>query len=298
MNKRVNVGRKRSVPNKDIKVEKNAKLLEFLLSYYSGKSRSEVKSYLSHRQIAVNGRTQTHFDFELFEGDTVTYRTIGEERPNPNHKVRVVYEDDFILLVDKKCGVLSHSTKEDGTITAFTVMKEHVRRRGKENKLFKVHTLDRDVSGLLLFAKDEETQFHLQKSWKSGGLKRQFVAVVEGETMEPKGELVSYLTEDARTLKVQASSVNNGGNEAVMRYSVIKTNGQYTLVALDLVTDLKHQLRVQLQSIEHPIAGDKKYGAQTNPLGRLCLHFNYLEFIHPYTREIMKFDTGIPVNFK
>lgn len=293
------IARKRRIPNTNIEVKKEARLLNFLLEHYSDKSRSEVKSYLAHRQIAVNGRTQTHFDFELFPGDTITFRVIGEERPNPNHKVRIVYEDDFILVVDKKYGVLSHSsTIDDDTPSAFTVMKEHVRRRGKDNKLFTVHRLDRDISGIILFAKDEETQEFLREKWQNGNITRSMVAVVENEMTQRSGKITSWLTEDARTRKVTANPEDNGGSCAQTSFSTIKTNGQYTLVRLDLHTDYKHQLRAQLASLGHHIAGDKKYGATTNPLGRLCLHFNYIEFPHPYNKEKMLFDLGIPTNFK
>ncbi len=299
MKQKSNVGRKKKMPDLDIVVKKSSKLLAYLLEHYAGKSRSEVKSYLAHRQIAVNGKTQTHFDYDLAAGDVITFRVIGEEKPNPNHKVRVVYEDEFLLVVDKKCGVLSVSTRtDDVTPTAFSVMKEHVRRRGKENRLYVVHKLDRDVSGLMVFAKDEETQNYMQGLWRSGRMKRGMVAVVEEELEKSEGEIVSWLTEDARSLKVTANEKMIGESRAVTRYSTIKTNGKFTLINIEFETDYKHQVRAQLVSIGHPIAGDKKYGAETNPLGRLCLHLNYMEFLHPYTKRVVKFDTGVPTIFK
>ena len=290
--------RKNSIPDQNYTVKHDAQLLEYMIEIWPHQSRSAIKSYLAHRQIAINGKTETAFDLPLRAGDRLTWRSVGEERQNPNHKVKIIYEDDHIIVVDKKPGVLTMSTGREGEQTAYSVMMEHVRRRNKNNRIFIVHRLDRDTSGLLLFAKSEEIQEILQERWNENIIRRQYVGVVEGEMEQPEGQIVSWLTENPKSLKMQASPVDNGGKKAITNYRVIKNNGRYTLVEITLETGRKNQIRVQLASIGHPIAGDQRYGAQSNPLGRLCLHAQVISFMHPVTREVMKFDTDVPAIFR
>lgn len=290
--------RRNTVPDRNYSVTEDSGLLEFLLSLWKDRSRTTVKSYLSHRQIAVNGRTETAFDILLHVGDIVTFRAVGEQKQNPNHKVKIVYEDDYIIVVDKKPGVLSMSTGKDGEQTAYSILLEHVRRRHRDNRIFIVHRLDRDTSGLLLFAKSQEIQELLQRYWNENVIERKYVAVVEGCPEKDKGRIVSWLTENPKSLKISSSPVDNGGKKAVTDYALIKFNGHYSMLELSLQTGRKNQIRVQLASIGHPVAGDKRYGAKTNPLGRLCLHARILSFVHPATGEIMRFDTDIPSIFR
>lgn len=290
--------RRNTVPDRNYSVTEDSGLLEFLLSLWKDRSRTTVKSYLSHRQIAVNGRTETAFDIQLHVGDTVTFRSVGEQKQNPNHKVKIVYEDDYIIVVDKKPGVLSMSTGKDGEQTAYSVVLEHVRRRHRDNRIFIVHRLDRDTSGLLLFAKSQEIQELLQRYWNENVIERKYVAVVEGCPEKDKGRIVSWLTENPKSLKISSSPIDNGGKKAVTDYALIKFNGLYSMLEVSLQTGRKNQIRVQLASIGHPVAGDKRYGAKTNPLGRLCLHARILSFVHPATGEIMRFDTDIPSIFR
>lgn len=290
--------RRNTVPDRNYSVTEDSGLLEFLLSLWKDRSRTTVKSYLSHRQIAVNGRTETAFDIQLHVGDTVTFRSVGEQKQNPNHKVKIVYEDDYIIVVDKKPGVLSMSTGKDGEQTAYSVVLEHVRRRHRDNRIFIVHRLDRDTSGLLLFAKSQEIQELLQRYWNENVIERKYVAVVEGCPEKDKGRIISWLTENPKSLKISSSPIDNGGKKAVTDYALIKFNGHYSMLEVSLQTGRKNQIRVQLASIGHPVAGDKRYGAKTNPLGRLCLHARILSFVHPATGEIMRFDTDIPSIFR
>lgn len=290
--------RRNAVPDRNYMVTGDAKLLDFLLSLWKDCSRTTVKSYLAHRQIAVNGRTETAFDLQLHAGDTVTLRAVGEQKQNPNHKVKIVYEDDDIIVVDKKPGVLSMSTGKEGEQTAYSVLMEHVRRYNRNSRVYIVHRLDRDTSGLLLFAKSPEMQEMLQRYWNENVLERTYVAVVEGKPDPENGRIVSWLTENPKSLKITASSVDNGGKKAITDYKLLKCNGNYSLLEVSLETGRKNQIRVQLAYIGNPVAGDKRYGAKTNPLGRLCLHARVLEFVHPATGERMRFDTDIPAIFR
>lgn len=289
---------RRRKPDTDYYVKKPMPLLNYLIELLPDRSRTTIKSYLSHRQIAVNGKTETHFDCLVAPGDTITLRVVGERQQNPNHKVRIVYEDDYIIVVDKKPGVLTMSTGRDGEQTAYSVMMERVRRYHKDNRVFIVHRLHRSTSGLLMFAKNEEVQAILQNNWNDNIIARTYVAVVEGCLSPAEGQIVSWLTENPKSLKMESSPVDNGGKKAITDYRTLKENGAYSLVELNLATGRKNQIRVQLASAGHPVAGDKRYGAQTNPLGRLCLHARTLRFVHPVNGQEMNFDTDIPALFR
>lgn len=294
--------KKEKIPNKkfyqkNLLVDSDNLLLNFLLKTFSDKSRNEVKSYLAHRQILVNGKCATSFDFTLKKGDSVAFLSIGEGKPNPNHKCKILFEDEDIIVVDKKYGVLSMSTGKADEQTVFSVMTEHVRRRGKNNRVFIVHRLDRETSGLLLLAKNFEAQQILQMNWNENTVERTYIAVVEGEVTKPSGQIMSYLTESPKSLKMHASNRDNGGKKAITNYKTLKSGTKYSLLEVSLETGRKNQIRVQLASIGHPVAGDKKYGAKTNPLKRICLHAQTLSFYHPKTHKKMKFSTDIPKEF-
>ena len=296
--KKSNFTPKNKFYTKDFIVENQSQLLDFLLVAFKDKSRSEVKSYLAHKQIAVNGKCVTAFDFSLKRADNVRFSSVGEEKSNPNHKCNIVYEDDEILVVNKKYGALTMSTGKEDETTCYSLMTEHVRRRGRNNRVFIVHRLDRETSGLLMFAKSEKAQQILQDNWNENVIARTYFAVVDGKVEQDKGQIVSYLTESRKSLKMKSSPTNNGGKKAVTNYKILHRGEKYSLLELELKTGRKNQIRVQLASIGHPIAGDKKYGAQTNPLQRICLHARSLAFFHPITRQKMFFDTDIPKEFK
>lgn len=289
--------KRNSRPDQIYQVKITMPLLQYLMQQLNGRSRTTVKSYLSHRQISVNGKTETAFDLMLHPGDTVTLKAVGEHRLNPNNKIRIVYEDAHLIIVDKKNGVDTIS-KDSGEQTAFSIVSGHLRHYRQNNRLFVVHRLDRDASGLIIFARSEEMQDILQRNWNDSFISRTYVAVIEGKINPENGNITSWLTENAKSLKMETSSQNNNGVKATTYYRMLKDNGLYSLVELDMKTCHKHQARVQLSSIGHPIAGDKKYGARTNPLGRLCLHARALSFVHPATGERISFDTGIPSVFR
>ena len=292
-------GRRRALTERCFKVESEGRLLECLMGLMPEKSRTEVKSYLSHRQISVNGRTVTAFDMPLHAGDEVRWQSVGARRESGKWRIRVVYEDRYLAVVEKRNGVLTMSTGKEGEQTAYTYMTEHVRaQEGRDARVFIVHRLDRETSGLLLFAKSEEVQARLQENWNENIIARRYVAVVEGVPEPREGQVVSWLTENPKSLKMSASPTDNGGKRAVTNYRVMRDNGRYALVEIELETGRKNQIRVQMASTGHPVAGDKKYGAQTSPIGRVCLHARSIAFMHPVTGERMEFDTGVPSAFK
>lgn len=283
--------------SKSYTVQQPTTLLPFLIKTLGDHSRNAIKSFLAHRQIAVNGRCTTQFDQPLVKGDEVRFSAVGEERPNPNHKCRIVYEDNDLIVVDKKPGVLTMSTGIEGEQTVYSIMMEHVRRHRRDDRVFIVHRLDRETSGLLMLAKNELAQERLQYNWNENIIKRSYVAVVEG-SVDNDGTIVSWLTENRTSLKMHVSDRDNGGKQAITNYRVINRGDHYSLLELNLETGRKNQIRAQLAHIGHPIAGDKKYGAQSNPIRRICLHARSLVFKHPMTFEVMNFETEIPQAFK
>lgn len=275
---------------------KDTILMTFLLETLKDKSRTTIKSLLAHRQVAVNGRPVTQFDTPVHPTDEVS---INFDRPFNVFRhpmLRIVFEDDYLIVVDKAAGLLSMGTDRDKEKTAYRILSDYVKKGDLRNKIFIVHRLDRETSGLLMFAKTPMAQTRLQADWDNSVLDRRYVAVVEGEPEKPSGELRSYLAENS-AMQVYSTDPEHG-KLAVTRYQVLNKKGRYSLMELELLTGRKNQIRVHMQEFGCPIAGDKKYGAQTNPGRRLMLHACKLQFVHPITRANMLFETPVPSRFK
>ena len=297
MEKKKSRGRRGPDKIEVFKVEKNMPLLEYLLEIFSDRSKTTVKSYLAHRQIAVNHTPTTRFDALLHVGDELTINYTRGYKEFRHPRLRIVYEDEFLIVVDKGYGLLSVSTDRVKANTAYHILSDYVRQDNPANRIFVLHRLDRDTSGLMMFAKSQGIQEKMQRSWNDMVLDRRYVAVVEGELTPVKGEVASYLKENA-AFQVYSSDDKENGQYALTRYEVLATNGRYSLVELQLATGRKNQIRVHMSDLGHSIAGDRKYGAKSNPLGRLSLHASRLRFVHPITRRDMLFETPIPASFQ
>ena len=218
-------------------------------------------------------------------------------------KLDILYEDDCIIVADKPSGLLTMSTGKEGEITAYSILTDYVRSaRGGRNtrdkgRIFIVHRLDRDTSGVILFAKDEQTKHALQDDWNETILERKYIAAVEGTPEYEEGTVASYLKDNPKSMKVSSSWTDNGGKYSVTHFKVLRSSGQYSLVEFELETGRKNQIRVHASVIGNPVAGDRKYGSVSNPLHRLCLHASTLTFHHPRTGQLLRFDTGIPKDF-
>lgn len=218
-------------------------------------------------------------------------------------KLDILYEDDCIIVADKPSGLLTMSTGKEGEITAYSILTDYVRSaRGGRNtrdkgRIFIVHRLDRDTSGVIVFAKDEQTKHALQDDWNETILERKYIAAVEGTLEYDEGTVASYLKDNPKSMKVSSSWTDNGGKYSVTHFKVLRSSGQYSLVEFELETGRKNQIRVHASVIGNPVAGDRKYGSVSNPLHRLCLHASTLVFHHPRTGQLLRFDTGIPKDF-
>ncbi len=276
-----------------IEVKEPEALLAFLIARLDGQSKSSVKSLLSNRQISVNEEVTKQFDQALQPGDVVS---VSFERGKMEFKhplLRIVWEDDYLMLVEKRSGLLSVATDREKERTAINILSQYVIKNNAQNRIFILHRLDKDTSGLLMFAKDRMTQNNMQNNWNDVITQRTYVAVVEG-TPEKETDVISNFLQQNAGMKMY---VAENGTEAVTRYNVVRGNGRYTLVELNLETGRKNQIRAHMESIGHPIAGDPKYGANTNPAGRLMLHARNLSFIHPVSGEELKFVSSIPPVF-
>lgn len=280
-------------------------LLPFLMQQMQGKSRNSTKLLLSHRQVLVNGVIQTRHDTQLAVNDTVTIRS-GKGNVELHHpKLELVYEDEYLIVVEKKQGLLtvpvSQSSKET---TVFSILKAYVKKQNQRNGIYVVHRLDRETSGLLVFAKSQELQKYMRTYWRELVKLRTYIALAEGEFEKKEGTITTWLTEDSRNAVVYSSPVDDGGDKAVTHYQVLREkkmeDGQMlSVVELHLDTGRTNQIRVHLASIGHPVVGDRKYGHGNtySPMDRLCLHARVLEFIHPATEQIVHFETSLPKEF-
>ena len=285
-------------------------LMTFLLAKMGGMSRNSVKQLLAHRQGQVNGKVETRFDCVLHSGDTVQI-TSGAPRHELVHpRLRMVYEDDSLIVVEKGVGLLTVPTFAGSNETSvFSLLKHYVRQDNPRAGIYVVHRLDRETSGLLVFAKTPELQEYMRTYWRQLVSKRTYVALAEGIITPPEGKITTWLTEDKRTTRVYSSNEDNGGKIAITNYKVIRrtepetedvnnTKMPYSLVELNLETGRTNQIRVHLSGIGHPVVGDRKYGSgAASPLDRLALHARILEFIHPVTEQTLRFETPVPREF-
>ena len=260
------------------------------------KPRTTVKDYLKHRQVMVGSNVTTRFDLPLNPGDEVKINTTREFQTFSHPRLRLVYEDDDIIVVDKGYGLLSMGTDKVKDGTAYSILREYVKRKDPRNKIFIVHRLDRDTTGLMMFAKTQQAKETMQHNWNNMVIERRYVAVVEGTLDPEKGEIRSYLAENAAH-EVYSTNNPEEGQLAVTYYTTLRTRAPYSLVELSLATGRKNQIRVHMKDAGHPIVGDRRYGAKSSPIHRLCLHAATLRFVHPVTRRDMNFTSPLPAGF-
>lgn len=271
-------------------------LLQFLFDSMPHRKRTNVKELLKHNQIKVNSTVTTQFDMPLTAADTV-YVNLTREFPRfYNRRLQIVYEDDDIIVANKGYGLLSMGNDKIKDGTAYSILKDYLKWVDPSNKIFIIHRLDRDTSGLIMFAKTMQAKETMQHNWSNMVLNRKYLAVVEGYVEQDNGVIKSYLAENSQ-YEVYSTNNPSEGQLAVTRYRVIKRRNGYTLLEVELDTGRKNQIRVHMKDIGHPISGDRKYGASSSPIHRLALHAQTLRFVHPSTRTEMNFSTPIPSAF-
>ena len=284
--------------SKIFKVEQSSELLPFLLDVMKASSRNSVKSILTRGQVAVDGKMVKQHNHLLEAGQTVEILTNqAAMKEDTLEGIEILFEDDDLIAIDKDAGILSVAAKDEEEMTAYRQLKQYVKKEHVYNKVFVVHRLDRDTSGVMIFAKSEEIKKQLQESWNETVKERSYVALVEGEVRRKEGTISSWLKE-SKTFKVHSNPTDNGGQHAITHYKVVQGNKQFTLVDVQLETGRKNQIRVHMEDLGHPVVGDKKYGASSNPIKRLGLHASALALLHPKTGELIRFQAAMPTVFK
>ena len=271
-------------------------LMPCLVENIKNQSRTTIKSYLTHRQVSVNNIITTQFNLGLKEGDVVRVRTGRAPLELKHPMLRIVFEDKHIIVIDKRNGLLSMATDKQREKTAYYILSDYIKLADPNNRLFILHRLDRETSGLMMFAKSEEVQSTMQKGWHTLVRERRYVAVVEGRFAEKSGEIRTQLVEN-KALKMYVPNDDSEGELAITRYKVLKQGKENTLVELELETGKKNQIRVHMEHLKAPIVGDKKYGAATSKINRVCLHAYVLNITHPVTGEDLDFETRVPQIF-
>ena len=305
-----------------LRVAEPAQLMDFLIAKMGGMARSSVKQLLGQRRVKVGNAVQTRHDFMLKQGDVVTVASGRGNSQLTHPKLKIVYEDDDLIVVNKQPGLLTvAATPGSSETTAYSILRAYVKRQNARAGVYVVHRLDRETSGLLVFARSQELQQYMRTYWRDLVTERTYIALAEGVIEPREGKITTWLTEDKRNAVVYSSPVDDGGDIAITNYKVLKTNVErqktkdsfyfeqsglstlskavYSLVELHLETGRTNQIRVHLASKGCPVVGDRKYGHgnESSPIDRLCLHAKVLAFIHPATEKTVRFESPVPKEF-
>lgn len=276
-------------------VEQPMPLLEWMLANLKG-SRSKLKATLQGRGIKVDGKTVTQFNFQLEKGMRLS---VSKSKKNDFFKsryVKILYEDQHIVVIEKAPGILSMAAGH-ASLHVKRVLDDYFKKAGQKCRAHVVHRLDRDTSGLMVYAKDMETEQVMEHNWHNIVYDRRYVAVVSGEMEQDEGTVANWLKDNAAYI-TYSSPIDNGGKYAITHFRVLDRTTEHSLVEYQLETGRKNQIRVHSADMGHPVCGDVKYGNGDNPLHRLCLHAYMLCFYHPVTHERMEFETPIPTTFR
>ena len=278
------------------KVAEEALLIDFIMEKMHGISRNRAKALISNRVVLVNNAITTHPLAELKPGDVVQLDRSKHKKSFHCKDLDIVFEDPYLLVIDKHPGLLSMSNNSRQQ-TVQTVLNRYLEKGGGRNTSHLVHRLDRDTSGLMVYAKDVQTQQSLINGWQQLVTDRRYLALVEGEPSQSRGRIQSWLTEDKKFV-THSSPVDNGGKYAVTHYDVLASLNGYSLVECELETGRKNQIRVHMADLGHPVVGDRKYGSDEDPMRRLGLHAYMLCFTHPVTGKHLRFETPVPYCFE
>ena len=282
---------------KTLQVNEDIQLLEFLNANIKDLSRNKIKSFLSKKLFAVNGKRISQFDFVLHPGMRVEMvKSMSNVFPD-NPYISLVYEDRWLVVIDKNPGILSMQS-DHHSFCVKSIRDNDFRHSRQHCTAHVVHRLDRETSGLMIFAKSTEVQQLFVNSWQELIKDRRYVALVSGKMQQTDGTMRSWLKDD-KYYFTYSSPFDNGGKYAVTHFHTVRTSERYSLVELSLETGRKNQIRVHMQDLRHPVVGDLKYGFEDdNPIGRLGLHAFRLDFEHPVTGQILRFETPYPTAFR
>lgn len=273
-------------------VQTETTLLPFLLEHVKGISRNSVKNLLTRRQVLVDGQPISRHDHPLTPGTKIELLAAGSKAP----PFPILYEDDDLLVIDKPAGLLTVATEKEKNKTAYRMVSDYL--KGKGGRVFILHRLDKDTSGVLLFAKSEKVKRAYQDNWDSLVKQRTYLALVEGTPKQAEGTVHSYLKETETHLVYSVERPGGNAKEAITHYRLLAQKGALSLLEVNLDTGRKNQIRVHMKDLGHPVTGDKKYGAKLNNLGRLGLHAHVVSVVNPFTKKAMTFTAPAPKGFR
>lgn len=280
-------------PNKKFKmkyiIQNEAPLLSALATFFPESSKNTLRQWIEDGRIEVDGQRAQTSQMQVLVGQELVF---GSRVKHLHQGIRLLYEDDDLLVIDKPEGLLSVATNFEQTKTAHAILKQTFRPR----MIHVIHRLDQETSGVMLFALSDQAKVELKKLFAKHDLLREYIAIVEGHLSPKKGSWTNYLIEDDH-YKVHVTEDQEKGEMAITHYAVENTSRRFTRLRLTLETGRKNQIRVQCQEAGHPVIGDRKYGSFRNPLKRLALHAHRLEFVHPITHKKLSFKSPVPEEF-
>ncbi len=273
-------------------------LLDFLLGNFTSYSRNNLKSLLSKQQILVNGASVKQYNFMLKPGDIVSISPYPVRKDGKRiSKLKILYEDDELIAIDKPAGLLTIADDKEREATAYRYMMDYVREEDPLKRIYVVHRIDKETSGVLIFSKSEELRDALQDKWNELVETREYIAICEGRFEKKEGTRISYLL-PTKTNLMYSSHKRGDGQKAITHYEVITENEEYSLVRVKLDTGRKNQIRVHMKDLGHMVVGDDKYQSNLDPIHRLGLHNRVLEFDHPLkANKHFKFIADTPKEF-
>ena len=270
-------------------VKENEILIEFLKKMFSNLSKNSVKSLLHNEKVFVNGNMTTKYNYELNVGDVV------EIREKIAKNIDIIYEDKDIIVINKPSGLLTVATEKEKNKTAYHLVMEYLKKKNKNNRIFIIHRLDKDTSGIIMFAKNERAKHLYQDNWNDIVKKRCYYAVIDGKMENKEGTIKSYLKENGNMVY---SVKDRSWKLAITEYKVLKERKNISLLDINLKTGRKNQIRVHMKENKTPILGDLKYGEKSKLINRLALHAYKLELINPVTKKLLTFEINMPNEFK
>ena len=273
-------------------VNKNCELLEFLLETLKDQSRNSVKSLLTNHRVSIDGAPISQYNFKLTKGDVVIIsKTPIHKKTRSN--LPIIFENEEFIVINKPSGLLSIASDKEKGSTAYRMLMDYVQQKDKHNRIYVVHRLDEDTSGVLMVAKNEKIRDLLQDKWNDLVSKRGYYAIVEGQLKEKQGTIKSYLKKNSQNMMYSSKKAGDG-QLAITHYKVIAESDKYSLLDVNIDSGRKNQIRVHLGDLGHHVIGDDKYGNPSNPIKRLGLHAYELDLEHPTTHKKMSFKAPMP----
>lgn len=271
-------------------VKEESTLLEYILKYIEP-NRKKAKTLLSNKAIIINNKNISQFNYPIHINDKIEIKKFTNTKIQET--INIIYEDENIIVINKPTNLLTISTEKEKEHTLYAIVSEYVKEKNKHNRIFIIHRLDKDTSGIIMFAKNEKTKKLYQENWNNLVKYRGYTAVVEGSPKKQE-DTITLLLKENKNFKVYPSP---HGEKAITKYKVKHTNNKYSLLDIEILTGKKNQIRATMEYLKHPIVGDIKYSSKDKSLGRLGLHAHKLIIMNPTNKKEMIFETRIPNSF-